>query len=59
VTPEALEAESIARSFGLTYLSAEGYAKLAEVLAYVRAMERVEKPRPRLEPHIIKTEMAG
>lgn len=55
MTPEALEAESIARSFGLTYLSAEGYAKLAEVLAYVRSMERSEAPRPPwLAPEIIK-----
>lgn len=37
MTPEALEAEQIARRFGLTYLSPEGYAKLAALIAWLRA----------------------
>jgi len=37
VTPEALEAERIARAFELTYLSQEGYEKLARLIAWVRS----------------------
>ena len=37
MTPEALEAERIARAFELTYLSAEGYEKLARLVAWVRS----------------------
>lgn len=37
MTPEALDAERIARAFGLTYLSREGYEKLARLIAWVRA----------------------
>lgn len=36
MSPAAMEAERIARAFGLTYLSAEGYEKLAALLAWVR-----------------------
>lgn len=36
MTPEALDAERIARVFGLTYLSREGYEKLARLIAWVR-----------------------
>ena len=42
MTPEALAAERLARVFGLTYLSAEGYEKLACLIAWVRA----DKPLP-------------
>lgn len=34
MSPEALAAERLARRFGLTYLSAEGYAKLARLLTW-------------------------
>lgn len=37
MTPEALEAERIARAFELTYLSREGYEKLARLIAWVRS----------------------
>lgn len=36
MSPAAMEAERIARAFGLTYLSTEGYEKLAALLAWVR-----------------------
>lgn len=36
MTPEALAAEKLAREFGLTYLSAEGYEKLARLIEAVR-----------------------
>lgn len=42
MTPEALAAEMLARQFGLTYLSAEGYEKLARLIAWLRA----DKPLP-------------
>ena len=52
MTPEALEAERIARAFELTYLSAEGYEKLARLIAWVRS----GRPLPPVEhpPDIIK-----
>lgn len=37
MTPEALEAERIARVFDLSYLSREGYEKLARLIAWVRS----------------------
>lgn len=37
MTPEALDAERIARVFGLTYLSREGYEKLARLIAWVKS----------------------
>lgn len=37
MTPEALDAERIARVFGLTYLSVEGYEKLARLITWVRS----------------------
>lgn len=33
MSPEALAAEKLARAFGLTYLSSDGYEKLARLLA--------------------------
>lgn len=39
------EAERLAIPFGLTYLSREGYAKLAELLDWVVELER-GKPKP-------------
>ena len=40
------EAERLAIPFGLTYLSSEGYAKLALLLAYVIRLERNRKEAP-------------
>ena len=45
MTPEALEAERIARVFELTYLSVEGYEKLARLIAWVRS----NSPLPRVD----------
>lgn len=47
MTPEALDAERIAGAFGLTYLSREGYEKLARLIAWVRA----NSPLPRAESY--------
>lgn len=44
MTPEALAAEKLAREFGLTYLSADGYEKLARLLAYVAAQAGRDAP---------------
>ena len=44
MTPE--EAERLAIPFGLTYLSREGYEKLAALLAYVIRLERNRKDAP-------------
>ena len=44
MTPE--EAERLAIPFGLTYLSREGYEKLALLLAYVIRLERNRKEAP-------------
>lgn len=44
MTPEAVAAEALARQFGLTYLSAEGYEKLARLLAYVAAQANRDAP---------------
>lgn len=44
MTPE--EAERLAIPFGLTYLSREGYAKLAMLLAYVIRLEINRKDAP-------------
>jgi len=44
LTPE--EAERLAIPFGLTYLSSEGYEKLAALLAYVIRLERNRKDAP-------------
>lgn len=52
MTPEALEAERIAGRFGLSYLSREGFEKLARLLAWVRSAQ----PPPPVEhpPDIVK-----
>jgi hypothetical protein len=44
VTPE--DAERLATPFGLTYLSREGYAKLALLLAHVIRLEINRKEAP-------------
>lgn len=50
LTPAALEAEKLAREFGLTYLSAEGYEKLARLLDAVRREAcQVDEDAPILE----------
>lgn len=50
MTPAALEAEQLARRFGLTYLSAEGYEKLARLIEAVRSEARqVDEDAPILE----------
>lgn len=50
MTPEALAAEKMAREFGLTYLSAEGYEKLARLIEAVRREAReVDEDMPILE----------
>lgn len=47
VTPQQIdEAERLGRLFGLTYLSVEGYAKLAAVIEVVRIGIRAEPPAP-------------
>lgn len=53
MTPEALAAEKLARAFGLTYLSAEGYEKLARLLAWVM-QKRWTPPPVEHPPDIIK-----
>jgi hypothetical protein len=48
MSPEALEAEKLACEVGLTYLSREGYEKLAVLIARVRwepAMPTRELPK--------------
>lgn len=50
MSPGALAAEKLAREFGLTYLSAEGYEKLARLLEAVRREARqVDEDAPVLE----------
>lgn len=50
MTPEALAAEKLAREFGLTYLSADGYEKLARLLEAVRREARqADEDAPILE----------
>jgi len=44
LTPE--EAERLAIPFGLTYLSSEGYEKLALLLAWIIRLERNRKEAP-------------
>ena len=44
MTPE--EAERLAIPFGLTYLSREGYEKLAALLAWIIRLERNRKEAP-------------
>jgi hypothetical protein len=44
MSPEALAAERLARQFGLTYLSPEGYEKLARLLAHVAAQAGQDAP---------------
>jgi len=44
MTPE--EAERLAIPFGLTYLSREGYAKLAALLAWIIDRERKRREAP-------------
>lgn len=44
MTPE--EAERLAIPFGLTYLSSEGYAKLAALLSFVIQIEIKRKEAP-------------
>ena len=44
MTPE--EAERLAIPFGLTYLSSEGYEKLARLLAWIIRLERNRKEAP-------------
>ena len=44
LTPE--EAERLAIPFGLTYLSAEGYAKLAALLVWIIDRERKRREAP-------------
>ena len=44
LTPE--EAERLAIPFGLTYLSREGYEKLAALLAWIIRLERNRKDAP-------------
>ena len=44
MTPE--EAERLAIPFGLTYLSAEGYAKLAALLVWIIDRERKRREAP-------------
>ena len=44
MSPEALAAEKLARELGLTYLSAEGYEKLARLLAHVAAQAGQDAP---------------
>lgn len=48
MSPEALAAEQLARQFGLTYLSAEAYEKLARLLAHV-AVQSAPSDAPVLE----------
>lgn len=43
MTPEALEAERIARAFELTYLSVEGYEKLARLIAWARSNSPLQR----------------
>ncbi len=49
MTPEALEAERIARAFELTYLSREGYEKLARLIAWVRPGRALPTVEPQLD----------
>lgn len=44
MTPEAVAAEKLAREFGLTYLSIEGYEKLARLLAHVAEQAGQDAP---------------
>jgi hypothetical protein len=44
MTPEAQAAEKLARQFGLTYLSREGYEQLARLLAHVQASPVDDEP---------------
>lgn len=59
------EAERLGRLFGLTYLSIEGYAKLAALLEHLRnspepAMEaELEDPPPPPRDHDIPDEVRG
>lgn len=46
------EAERLGRLFGLTYLSGEGYAKLAAVIEVVRLGIRAEPPAPPPPPPV-------
>jgi hypothetical protein len=53
------EAEQLGRMFGLTYLSAEGYEKLAWLIADVRDEREVASRAPVLEPFGIAEEFSG
>jgi hypothetical protein len=53
MTPEALAAEKLAREFGLTYLSPEGFEKLARLIAWVRADKPL--PQPEQPPDIVRS----
>jgi hypothetical protein len=58
VTPAQIdEAEQLGRMFGLTYLSAEGYEKLAWLIADVRDAREVASRTP--EPFEIAEEFSG
>lgn len=52
MSPEALEAERIARVFDLSYLSREGYEKLSRLIAWVRADKPL--PSPEQPPDIVR-----
>lgn len=52
MSPEALEAERIANRFGLGYLSREGFEKLAQLIAWVRA--DWSPPPVERDPELIK-----
>jgi len=49
VSPEALAAERLARAFGLTYLSTDGYEKLAALLAWVMPTRWAAPPEKGLD----------
>lgn len=53
MSPEALAAEKLARAFGLTYLSSDGYEKLARLLAWVLP-KRWAPPPVEHPPDIVK-----
>lgn len=54
MSPGALAAEKLAREFGLTYLSAEGYEKLARLIAWARSGRSL--PQAENPPDIVKPE---
>ncbi len=44
MSPDAMAAEKLAREFGLTYLSEEGYEKLARLIKHLYAKTGQDEP---------------